>query len=105
MIHNKLVRDKIPEIIENNNEKCEVRILNDNEYKLELTKKLLEEANEVKDASNEKELIEELADLSEVILSIMKANNITYEDVNNVRILKKEKRGGFDKKIFLEKTY
>ena len=78
--------------------------MEDEEYKLELNKKLIEEAGEVINSSNKEELIEELADLNEVINAILNINNITYNEVEKVRLLKKQKRGGFDKKIFLIST-
>ena len=69
-IYNKLVRDKIPEIIENDGETPVVRVLNDNEYKKELEKKLKEEYEEVLLAKDKKERLEELADMLEVIRMI-----------------------------------
>ena len=65
-VFNKLVRDKIPEIIENNNEFCKTRILNDDEYLVELNKKIKEELNEYLESGE----IEELADLEEVLRAI-----------------------------------
>ena len=100
---NKLVRDKIPEIIENNNEIPTTRILNDEEYKSELLKKLLEEYNEVINA-NSNEILEELADMLEVIDAIAKNENKTLDDIISIKNIKKEKRGGFEKKILLIKT-
>lgn len=97
-VYNKLVRDKIPEIIESNNEKPVTRILSDEEAIKYLNAKLLEETNEYLADEN----IEELADILEVFHGILRAKNIKYEDVENIRIQKKNKRGGFDKKIFLE---
>ena len=102
-VFNKLVRDKIPEIIENNNEVAVTKILSDKDYRDELIKKLLEEYNEVVNA-NGKDLIAELADMLEVIDAIAKTENITLEDVIKIKEDKKIKRGGFDKKIFLIET-
>ena len=101
---NKLVRDKIPEIIENNNEVAETRILNDKEYKEALIKKLLEEYNEVIVAEGEN-FLEELADMLEVIDALAKQENKTLNDIIKIKEEKCEKRGGFDKKILLLKTY
>ena len=67
---NKLVRDKIPEIIEENDEYSLTRILNDKEYEKALYDKLLEEANEVINANKKEETEEELADLLEVVRAI-----------------------------------
>lgn len=101
---NKLVRDNIKDIIEKNGEITYTKVLDDEEYKKELNKKLLEESSEVINSKTKEELIEELADLSEVMLAIAKANDIIFEDIETKRIKKKEEKGGFEKKIFLIKT-
>jgi predicted house-cleaning noncanonical NTP pyrophosphatase (MazG superfamily) len=102
-IYNKLVRDNIPEIIKGNNKIPKLRILNDNEYKLELLKKLIEESKEVLEAKdNREELIKELGDLLEVIDSTIKAFNVDLEEVLILKNKRKIERGGFDKQIFLE---
>lgn len=99
--YNKLVRDRIPEIIENNGEEPIVRILGDEEYRTELIKKLNEEYDEVVAASDE-EVIEELADMLEVMESIAELHNKTLDDIILVKENKKNNRGGFSKKLFLE---
>ena len=103
MSYNKLVRDKIPEIIKSDNETPIIRILSDEEYKIELERKLLEEYNEVLESTG-KERVEELADMLEVITYLAKIENTTLDEIIAVAKSKKEKRGGFDKKIFLEKV-
>lgn len=103
-IYNKLVRDKIPEIIKNNNGKPIARILNNTEYKQELEKKLLEEYHEVLNTKNTEERIEELADMLEIISALSNLENKKLEDVINVSNIKRDKRGGFEKQIFLEKV-
>lgn len=107
MKYNKLVRDKIIEIIELNGEKPVSRILNDDEYRDELVKKLKEECQELLEAiekNNRDEIVEESADLMEVICSINKLQESNFDDIIKVMKEKREKRGGFDKKIFLEKV-
>jgi predicted house-cleaning noncanonical NTP pyrophosphatase (MazG superfamily) len=100
---NKLVRDKIPEIIVKENKIPKVRILSDDEYKFELLKKLVEESGEVLEAKNNQEdLIKELGDLLEVIDSTIKAFNLNQGDILALKDKRKKERGGFDKKIFLE---
>ena len=103
-IYNKLVRDKIDEIINNNgkNEEAVVRILSKEEYKLELLKKLKEEFNELTEAINAgitEDIIEESADLIEVIRAL---NDDNIEIVLQKLEAKREKRGGFAKRKFLE---
>jgi len=98
-IYKKLVRDKIPEIIEKDNLVPICRTLNNKEYQIELNKKLVEEVKEYLESQE----TEELADIVEVIYSIVKLKNISLEDFEKIRIDKVEKRGSFDKKIFLER--
>ena len=97
-VYNKLVRDKIPECIDNmEGRKSNFRILDNNEFLKELDKKLFEEAHEfIEDHS-----VEELGDLMEVIFSIMTATNISMEDVEKARLYKKSVKGGFNDKIYL----
>lgn len=102
-IYNKLVRDKIPEIIENDNFIPVIRVLKDEEYKKELENKLFEEYQEVLSANNSSDRVEELADMLEVILYLAKLENKTIDDIIEIAKQKRLKRGGFDKKIFLEK--
>ncbi|MBQ6285519.1 MAG: nucleoside triphosphate pyrophosphohydrolase [Bacilli bacterium] len=103
-IFNKLVRDRIPEKIENNGEVAVTRILSNEEYREELYKKLIEEANEVINADDKESIIEELADVYEVLKSIAELESTTIEEVIDEAKQKREKRGGFSKRIFLEKT-
>lgn len=102
-VYNKLVRDKIPEIIVGNGGEPFTRILDEDEYKVELETKLMEEYNEVLLATGE-ERVEELADMLEVISSLAKLEGKSLEDVIEVKNKKCDKRGGFEKRIFLEKV-
>ena len=83
MSYEKLVRDKIPEIIRSNGEEPEIRILLDEEYKQELEKKLLEEYHEVLDATGTNR-IEELADMLEVMISLANLEEKTLDDIITV---------------------
>ena len=97
-VYNKLVRDKIPKNINSmKGRNCNYKILDEEEYLRELDRKLLEEAHEFIEQHN----VEELGDLMEVIYALMKANNITKMQVENARLQKLEKKGGFDEKIYL----
>ena len=96
--YNKLVRDKIPEIIEKSGKACEIEILSDEEYLQMLDKKLDEELAEYHKDQN----IEELADLLEVLYATAKARGYSIEGLEHVRIEKQKARGGFDKKILLK---
>ena len=103
-IYNKLVRDKIPEIIISNGGNPTTRILSDEEYKQELERKLLEEYKEVLQTKTKEERIEELADMLEIIKALAIIENSSLEEVEEVAISKSLKRGGFEKKIYLEKV-
>lgn len=95
--YNKLVRDKIVDIIEADGRKAEYRILNKAEYKQELKKKLQEEVNEYLEDNN----IEELADIIEVVYVIVDAMDASIGELEKVREAKAKERGEFKKKIFL----
>lgn len=95
--YNKLVRDKIPQNIEALGKRCHYYVLNEEEYKKELDKKLLEEANEFIADHN----TEEMADLIEVIEAIKKSYNFESEEIERVRLEKKAKKGGFEEKLYL----
>lgn len=99
-VYNKLVRDKIIEIIEASGDKPTYENLKDDRYLQELNKKLIEEANEFI-AENDPE---ELADLMEVVYTIAKLKNINLNEVEEIRKQKALKRGAFDKKIFLKEV-
>ena len=99
--YNKLVRDKIPEIIKNNGEIPKTRILNDEEYKKELELKLYEEYKEVIESTSVDRL-EELADLLEVIKALAKLENKELSDIIEIANNKSKKRGAFKERIFLE---
>ena len=98
-IYNKLVRDKIPEIIASDNGKtCVTRIMEDDEYLETLNTKMQEELKEYLESGD----VEELADLEEVLRAILDVKGVSYEEFEKIRNSKVEKRGAFKKKIFLE---
>lgn len=92
----KLVRDKIPAIILADGKKPMTRILDTEEYLEELDKKLNEEIAEYQADKS----IEEMADVLEVLFSICEARGHSVEELMEVRAAKREKRGGFEKRIF-----
>lgn len=100
----KLVRDKIPEIIENSGKEHIIRVLDDTEYKEELLKKLYEEYNEVIEAKTKEETLEECSDVLEVLIALLEYNGYTLEDLLKCRDEKKEKRGAFQKRLYLVKV-
>ncbi|WP_419887589.1 phosphoribosyl-ATP pyrophosphohydrolase [Neobacillus niacini] len=100
-VYNKLVRDRIPEVIEKTGKKFTTRILDNKEYIKELKTKSFEELNEYINAENNKDAIEELADLLEIIHALVECHGANIEKLEQVRQEKAKKRGGFKDKIFL----
>ena len=100
-VYNKLVRDRIPEIIEATGRSLTSRMLSNDEYKLELKKKLSEEVEEYLNATKDQDAIEELADIMELVISLAQIHHASIEEVERVRQKKEKERGGFNKKIFL----
>lgn len=97
-IYNKLVRDKIPEMIEADGKTCKTRILSEEEYIAALEEKLNEEVAEYQADKT----LEEMADVLEVLHAICVARGYSLEDLEKVRVKKAEERGGFWERIFLE---
>ena len=97
MKYNKLVRDRIPEIVESKGKACVTEILPDDKYLEMIDAKLDEELLEYHTDKN----LEELADLVEVIYAATKARGYTLEELEEVRAKKAAERGAFDKKILL----
>ena len=95
--YNKMVRDKIVQNINAKGSKANFKILNEEEYKKELDKKLLEEANEVIDVHS----AEKIGDLLEVIIAIMKQYNISENEVKMQMEQKIKDKGAFKDKIYL----
>lgn len=98
--YSKLVRDRIPEIIEDSGNTCITEILSDEDYLRMLDDKLDEELAEYHADQN----IEELADLMEVIRACAVARGYTPEQLEQVRAEKAAQRGGFEKKILLKEV-
>ena len=100
--YNKLIRDKIPEIIKKDNAIPKISILNDEQFAIALKEKLVEEAKELLEARTSEEILNELSDVLELVESIATNNKLTITEVEKQKLVKKEKRGGFEKKLFLE---
>ncbi|MBG9858116.1 nucleoside triphosphate pyrophosphohydrolase [Bacillus wiedmannii] len=100
-IYNKLVRDNILEIIKAEGLSYNARILKPDELLVEVKAKMIEEAHEFMEAVEKKEAIEELADILELIHASLGAYGVDFEELEAIRKAKKEKRGGFEKAIYL----
>ena len=99
--HHKLVRDLIPEIIRQAGRQCDTVILSESEYRQALRDKLLEEAQEAANTKNQEDLIEELADLLDVIDALIETYKIPQESILLTRDQKRAEKGGFSRKIKL----
>lgn len=100
MNYDKLIRDRIPEIIAKNGQTARVRVLNDEEYLAKLDEKLGEELAEYLADGN----VEELADLLEVLYAAALARGTTAEQLDHIRRKKAEERGAFAEKLLLEEV-
>ncbi|HEY9295691.1 MAG TPA: nucleoside triphosphate pyrophosphohydrolase [Phormidium sp.] len=98
--YHKLVRDKIPEIIQQSGSKCETLILAESEYRQALRHKVVEEAQEIA-VADEENLVTELADIYEVIDAIIEIYGINRELIIAEQIRRRQERGGFQKRIKL----
>ncbi|WP_404469627.1 phosphoribosyl-ATP pyrophosphohydrolase [Sutcliffiella horikoshii] len=99
--YNKLVRDKIPQIIEAKGKKYTSKKLNDTDYIKYLKQKGYEELDEYCTAQSKEEAVGELADLLEIIHALANYHGFSMEEVEKVRKEKADKRGGFQEKILL----
>lgn len=98
VVYNKLVRDKIPEIIEDDRRICDIRVLNDTEMVEALTNKLKEEVAEFEDDNN----LEELADILEVVYELTKRLGYNKTNLEDERLIKRRERGGFENNLLLK---
>ncbi len=100
MLYNKLVRDKIPQIIEKAGKKPIIRILSNDEFPMYLEMKLEEEMKEYRESKNP----EELADILEVIVTLAKTQGLSFEDLMILQAEKRFRNGGFKDKVLLIET-
>lgn len=94
---NKLVRDRIPQIIKASGKTCKTRVLSQEEYIQKLDEKLNEELAEYQESKS----LEELADLLEVMEAVALARGSTWEQLMQIKGEKRAARGGFEDRILL----
>ena len=99
-IYNKLVRDRIPEIIKNAGKIAEYEVLSQADYAKMLEKKLDEETAEYHASKN----VEELADILEVLYALAESSGCSADELERLRARKAQERGGFKKRLFLKKV-
>lgn len=102
--YNRLVRDKIPELLELAGKKGTFRILGDKEFESELKKKLAEGVKDYREAVNESDAAEELAGLFEILISLTKVHHLTLRELDEIRQEKAKKHGRFHERLFLIKV-
>ncbi len=102
--YNKLIRDRILEIIKADGGKSFSRVLNKKEYLKEIKKKITEEAKELVKAKSKKETVNEIVDIQELIDRIISELGLTKSQIKKQQKIKNKKRGGFKKRLFLIKT-
>ena len=100
--YNKLVRDRIPEIIQKEGNTADIIILSEESFKQAIKEKLIEEATEVCNAQNRDDILSELADLQEVMDTIKQLYNINTLEVNTIQAVKALQRGKFEKRLYLK---
>ncbi|MBN8046709.1 MULTISPECIES: nucleoside triphosphate pyrophosphohydrolase [Paraclostridium] len=100
-VYDKLVRDRIPEIIESSGNKCEIEVVSDDVALEYLYKKLNEEVSELLEDKN----LDEIADVMEVLFAIGSKYGYSEEDILNRRNEKRDSRGGFEDNLILKKTW
>ena len=97
---NKVIRDKIPESIQKDGHTCNVQVISDEKFLLEIEKKLSEEVTEYQNNKTPEELI----DILEVIYKIAQLKGISKDELEKIRVKKLEDKGGFAKNLFLIDT-
>jgi predicted house-cleaning noncanonical NTP pyrophosphatase (MazG superfamily) len=100
MEYNKLIRDKIPEIIKENGENPIIHIASEEEYLKKLREKLQEEVKEFLEDENEAEL----ADILKVMDTLVEAKGYNKEKVQEIKTKREKERGGFSKRIILDRV-
>lgn len=100
IFHKKLIRDKIPQVIKANGEEYELRVMGKREFEKELKKKLVEEAKELAESKRDN-LLNEMADVLELLKSMADFYKINFKLVEKKQVEKRKARGGFKKKLFL----
>ncbi len=101
-VYDKLVRDLTPEQLEENRgANVHYTELQGKHYIQELRRKLVEEVEEIIDAKDRKELLEECGDVCEVIAALCEAHGITADEVIQAQSEKRKRHGAFNKGMYI----
>jgi len=101
--YNKLIRDRIPEIIKKAGWKPTVRVLNKREFLNAIKKKIFEEAKELVQSKDKKGITNEIVDIQELLDVLGAEIKLTKLGIEKLQTIKRKKRGGFKKRLFLIK--
>lgn len=101
IIYNKLIRDQIPEINQKDNKTCVVEVLDEQRFVLELKRKLIEESKELLESIRREDIINELADIQEIIDTIKDSHAISSSEVREKQHKKAQANGRFEKRLLL----
>jgi len=107
IIYQKLVRDRIPEIIRSHGKTPQTRILGQSEFKDAVAAKLLEETYELYSewkSGNSQGILKESADVLEILLAALQEHGFSMDELLEMRQSREHERGGFNEKIFLERV-
>lgn len=102
--YEKLIRDRIPELMDADGVRYEVDVLDDHAFRAALLAKLEEEATEARAAEGRTERVKELADVLEVFEALLASEGIEWDDVRAVQRSRRETRGGFERRLWLRWT-
>lgn len=100
-VYNKLIRDKVLDLLIEEKLEYTSKVLDDTEYEMAIKAKFHEEINEFEKAETPEDIVSELADILELIHAAVKLQNTSFEELDVIRLRKKEERGSFEKKLFL----
>ena len=102
--YDKLIRDRIPEIMDRDGVRYEVDEMEGDAYREALAAKVVEEAEELRAASAREDVVKELADVLEVLEAVMRVDGIDVGEVRTVQAARREARGGFERRLRLRWT-
>lgn len=100
-VYNKLIRDKILDLLIEEKLDYISKVLDDKEYEMAIKAKFHEEINEFEKAETSEGIVSELADILELVHAAVKLQNTTFEELDEIRLQKKKSHGSFEKKLFL----
>lgn len=102
--YDKLIRDRIPELMDADGVRYQVDVLDDAAFRAALLEKLVEEAGEVGAAEGRSERVKELADVLEVVEALLEVEGVGWDEVRGVQEERRASRGGFQRRLRLRWT-